>query len=231
MRRIVLIAGGLAILVALGGVLRPEGARAVDEPTAARDTLTVAGSGAVRAVPDRASISAGVETRGATAQAALAANAAAMADVIAALRAAGGKDVTTQNVSLAPQTTAEGKPNGFVAMNVATAELPLAQAGKAIDAAVAAGANTVYGPTFTFSDDEALYLKALDAAVANAKTHAERLAAATGRSLGPVISVTEGSAGPIALAEKSAAAGDASTPIVSGEQEVVAMVSVTYELR
>lgn len=231
MRRIALLAGGLLVLVALAGVLRPEGASAVDDPAGDPSTLTVNGNGAVRAVPDRASIGAGVETRGATAQAALSANAEAMNDVLAALRAAGGKDVTTSNVSLSPQLTPEGKPNGFVASNVATADFALAQAGKAIDAAVAAGANTVFGPTFTFSDDDALYLKALDAAVANAKTHAERLAAATGRTLGPVLAVAEGSTGPIAMAEKAGVAGDASTPIVSGAQEVTASVSVTYELR
>jgi uncharacterized protein len=231
MRRIAIAAGLLLAAAALAGVLRPEGAAAVDDPAVKPDTVTVSGTGAVRAVPDRATISAGVETRGATAQAALSANAEAMNDVLAALRAAGGKDVTTSNVSLSPQLTPEGKPNGFVASNVATAEFALAQAGKAIDAAVAAGANTVYGPSFSFSNQEALYLRALDGAVANAKTHGERLAAATGRSLGPVLSISEASSGPVPVYEKALAAGDASTPVVSGEQETTASVSVTYELR
>ena len=95
MKRIAIAAGLLLAAVALGGVLRPEGARAVDDPVAARDTVTVNGMGSVRATPDRASISAGVETRGATAQAALAANASAMNQVLDALRSSGGKDVTT----------------------------------------------------------------------------------------------------------------------------------------
>ena len=230
MRRIALIAGGLLVAAALAGVLRPEGARAVDDPAASRDTVTVSGTGTVRATPDRASISAGVETRGATAQAALAANASAMNQVLDALRSAGGKDVTTSSVSLSPVQTPDGKPNGFVATNVATAEFSLAQVGKAIDAAVAAGANTVYGPSFSFSNQEALYLKALDGAVANAKTHAERLASAAGRTLGPVVSMSESSSGPVPIYAKAGAVSD-STPVVTGEQETSASVSVTYELR
>ena len=87
--------------------------------------------------------------RGATAQAALDANAAAMRKVIAAVRAAGGKDVTTQTVSLSAAVDPEGREvagNGFVATNVVSAKIDLADAGKLIDAAVAAGANTVCGP-------------------------------------------------------------------------------------
>jgi uncharacterized protein YggE len=231
MRRIALIAGGLLVAAALAGVLRPEGAQAVDDPATQRDTVTVNGMGAVRATPDRASISAGVETRAATAQAALAANADEMNDVLAALRAAGGKDVTTSSVSLSSQQTPDGKPNGFVASNVATAEFTLGQVGKAIDAAVAAGANTVYGPSFSFSNPEALYLKALDGAVANAKSHADRLAAAAGRTLGPVVSMSEGSSSPAPMYAKAAGAVADSTPVVTGEQETSASVSVTYELR
>lgn len=230
MRRIALIAGGLLVVAALAGVLRPEGARAVEAP-AQRDTVTVNGTGTVRATPDRASVSAGVETRGATAQAALAANATAMNAVLDALRAAGGKDVTTSMVSLSPQQTPDGKPNGFVATNVASADFTVAQAGKAIDAAVAAGANTVFGPSFSFADPEALYLKALDGAVANAKSHAERLAAAAGRTLGPMVALSEGSASPMPIFAKAAAGAADSTPVVTGEQETSASVSVTYELR
>jgi len=230
MKRIAVAAVLLLTAAALAGVLRPEGAQAVDDPSAQRDTLTVNGTGVVRSVPDRASISAGVESRAATAEAALAANAKAMDKVLAALRAAGGKDVTTSSVSLSPRQTPEGAVDGFVATNIASATFPLASAGKAIDAAVAAGANTVYGPSFTFSDQEALYRKALESAVGNAKTHADTLAAAAGRSVGPVISIVEGGAGGVPIFAKAEAVADG-TPVVSGEQEVSASVSVTYELR
>lgn len=230
MKRIAIVAALLLVAAGLAGVLLPEGAVAVDDPSTNRDTVTVSGTGVVRSVPDRASISAGVETRAATAEAALAANARAMEKVLAALRDAGGKDVTTSSVSLSPRQTPDGAVEGYVATNIATAVFPLATVGAAIDAAVAAGANTVYGPSFTFSDQEALYRTALQRAVDNAKTHAEALVGAAGRTLGPVISITEASSGPVPIFAKAGAVAD-STPVVSGEQETSASVSITYELR
>ncbi|MFN8222907.1 MAG: SIMPL domain-containing protein [Gaiellales bacterium] len=229
MKRIAIVSGMLLALAAFAGVMRPEGAKAVDDTTA-RDTVTVSGTGAVSAVPDRATISAGVETRAATAQKALSDNSADMQKVINALKTAGGTKITTSTVSLSPSTTPDGTPNGFVATNTVTAEFTLGAAGKGLDAAVAAGANTVWGPTFTNSDLDALYKKALQSAVADAKAHAEVLATAAGRKVGPVISISEASASPGPLYAAKDSAG-AATPIVSGAQDTTATVSVTYELK
>ncbi len=191
MKRIALAAGLLLAAAALAGALRPEGASAVDPP-ATVDTVTVSGTGSVTAVPDRAEVSAGVETRAATARAALSANGAAMQKVLDALRARGGKDVTTQTVSLSTAFDDNGQPNGFVASNVASAETTLAGAGALIDAAVAAGANTIYGPSLSRSDAEALYRQALEKAVSDAEGRAAILAKAAGRGLGRVTAMTEG---------------------------------------
>jgi len=230
MKRIALAAGLLLTAAALAGVLRPDGAGAAD-PATTPDTVTVTGNGSVSAVPDRAEISAGVETRAPTAKAALAANGAAMQKVLAALRSNGGKDVTTQTVSLSTAFDQNGQPNGFVASNVASAETTLAGAGALIDAAVAAGANTVYGPSLSRSDADELYRQALAKAVDDAKERASVLAKAAGRSLGSVTTIVEsGSAPPIPYAAKASAAQD-STPVVSGPQETEASVSVTYELQ
>jgi uncharacterized protein YggE len=230
MKRIALAAGLLLTAAALAGVLRPDGAGAAD-PATTPDTVTVTGNGSVSAVPDRAEISAGGETRAPTAKAALAANGAAMQKVLAALRSNGGKDVTTQTVSLSTAFDQNGQPNGFVASNVASAETTLAGAGALIDAAVAAGANTVYGPSLSRSDADELYRQALAKAVDDAKERASVLAKAAGRSLGSVTAIVEsGSAPPIPYAAKASAAQD-STPVVSGPQETEASVSVTYELQ
>jgi uncharacterized protein YggE len=228
MKRIALVAGLLLLAAALAGVLRPDGAGAAD-PTTASDSVTVTGSGSVSAVPDRAEISAGVETRGPTAKAALGANGASMQKVIAALRANGGKDVTTQTVSLSTAFDQNGQPNGFVASNVASAETTLDGAGTLIDAAVAAGANTVYGPSLSRSDADELYRQALAKAVDDAKARAAVLAKAAGRSLGGVTAIVESGSAPIPFAAKASAAQD-STPVVSGPQETEASVTVTYEL-
>jgi uncharacterized protein YggE len=229
MKRIALAAGALLALAALAGALRPDGAGAAD-PGGSTDTVTVTGTGVVSAVPDRAEVSAGVDSRARTASAALAANGAATQKVIAALRASGGKDVTTQTVSLSPSYDQNGRPSGFVASNVASAGTTLDGAGKLIDAAVAAGANTVYGPSLSRSDADALSRQALGKAVDDAKARAEILAKAAGRMLGGVTAIVEGGAGPVPVYAKASAAQD-STPVVSGPQETTAQVTVTYQLR
>ena len=228
MKRIALAAGLLLAAAALAGVLRPEGAGA-DTTTPAGDSVTVTGTGTVEAVPDRAEVSAGVETRAPTAKAALAANGTAMQKVIAALRANGGTDVTTQTVSLSTAFDQNGQPNGFVASNVASARTSLDGAGALIDAAVAAGANTIYGPSLSRSDADALYRQALAKAVDDAKARAGILAKAAGRGLGRVTAIVEGGSAPVPVAARASAAQD-STPVVSGPQETTAQVSVTYEL-
>lgn len=230
MKRIALLAAGLIVAAALAGGLRPEGASAV-EGTPALDTVTVTGVGVILTVPDRAQISAGVETRAATAKAALAANGTAMQKVIDALRAAGGKDVTTQTVSLSTAFDSQGQPDGYAASNIASATTTLANAGALIDAAVAAGATTVYGPTLSRSDADALYRQALTKAVGDAKDRGTVLAQAAGRELGRVTAIVEGgSVSPGPFYAKAEAATD-STPVVSGPQETSATVSVTYELK
>ena len=229
MKRIALVAGLLLVAAGLAGVLRPEGASA-DDPATKTDAVTVTGTGSVSAVPDRAEISAGVESRAPTAKAALAANAAAMRKVIDALRDRGGKDVTTQTVSLSTSFDQNGQPNGFVATNVASAKATLDGAGALIDAAVEAGANTVYGPSLSRSDAEELYRDALEKAVADAKERAEVLAKAAGRKLGRVTTIVESGSPEIPYAAKDAMAARAETPIVSGPQETTATVSVTFAL-
>lgn len=230
MKRIGFAAGLVLVAAALAGVLRPEGASAVD-PVPATDSVTVTGTGIVTAVPDRAQISAGVESRATTARAALQANAAAMEKVIDALRARGGSDVTTQTVSLSTAYDEQGRPNGFVAANVASAETSLSGAGALIDAAVAAGANTIYGPSLSRSDADALYRQALEKAVADARDRAALLARAAGRELGRVTAMVESGVADSPVYAKAEAARDASTPVVSGPQETTATVNVTYELR
>ncbi len=229
MKRIAVVAGLLLAAAALAGVLRPEGASAED-PVPTTDTVTVSGTGTVSAVPDQAVISAGVESRGATAQEALNANGNAMRKVIDAIRAAGGKDVTTQTVSLSPATDPEGQPNGFVATNVVSATTDLDDAGKLIDAAVAAGANTVWGPSLSSSETAKLYREALKKAVADARDRAGVLAAAAGRQLGEIRTMTEGGAVVVPLSAKSAADA-AGTPVVSGAQETTATVTVSFDLQ
>ncbi len=230
MKRIALAASLLLVAAALAGVARPEGAKAVDGQTQTGDSISVSGNGSVVAVPTIAVLSLGVDTRAASAKAALAANAREMQLVIAAVRAAGGRDVRTQSVSLSQVFGQNSEPAGFAASNVVSATVDVDRAGAVIDAGVSAGANQVNGPALSVADQGKLYRQALKAAVADARLSAETLAAAAGRSLGKVTSVVEsGGAAPEPMFAKSAGA-DSGTPIAAGVQETTATVTVTFAL-
>lgn len=233
MRRIALVALLLLAAAALAGVGRPEHASALDEPAApaaapAESSVTVSGNGSVRAVPDRARISFGVETQSETARAALAANAAEMRQVLDALRRAGVRELATDAVSVSPRYADGAAISGYAAVNTVSGTIAVERAGAVIDAAVAAGANQVYGPSLAVGDAERLYRDALELAVADARARAEVLAAAAGLSLGRATAIVEGgSPVPVPLAEAKAV-GDASTPIEAGSRETTATVTVTF---
>jgi uncharacterized protein YggE len=193
--------------------------------------VTTTGHGVVTVVPDEASVSAGVHTQAASAAAALAANAQLMSSVVAALKAAGGTDLQTQQVSLYPQTNDQNQVTAYVADNSVSAKTKTARAGALIDAAVAAGANTVNGPTLDISDRDARYRDALGKAVVDARAKAAALARAGGFGVGQVSSVTEqaASGAPVPVYEAAAAKSNA-TPIEPGTQDVTADVTVTFRI-
>ena len=95
-------------------------------------------------------------------------------------------------------------------------------------AATVAGANDSGGLTLSVSDQNAVYRRALQAAVADARAHAEAIATAAGETLGDLRSATEGSdSSPIPF-ESQKAADVASTPIEAGTLEVSADVTATF---
>lgn len=231
MRRLLalaLVAAALLAVVAFAGVARPDAARG---DLATPDTVTTTGHGVVTAVPDVATISAGVHTQAASASQALAENAKLMNAVVAALKSAGGGDLQTQQVSLWPQQNDQGQVTAYTADDSVSAKTAIAGAGGLIDAAVAAGANTVNGPTLDVADRDALYRDALKKAVADARAKAEALAEAGGFGVGQVSSVTEQAAeAPVPVLQAAVAKSD-STPVEPGTQDVGADVTVTFRIR
>ncbi len=229
MKRLLLAVAALFTLVALAGAVGlPDLAGAQDAPEG--DTITVTGVGSVEVVPNEAQMSFGVETRAPTAKAAVAANADAMRKVLNALRQARGREIATEWVSVYPVTNDMGAVDGFSASNSVSATANIDDAAGLIDAAAEAGANQISGPGLSSSNAEALYRQALGNAVAEARARAEVLAKAAGRSLGEIKAISEsGAATPLPYGERAAL--DASTPIVPGEQETSASISVTFSLR
>ncbi|MES1248432.1 MAG: SIMPL domain-containing protein [Actinomycetota bacterium] len=214
---------------AIAGVAQPHsaassGARSADTAPTPK-TITVTGNGSVQTVPDRATFSFTVTTNADTAKDALAKNGAAADAVAAVLK--GASNVQTSDISLNQRYDQNGNPiAGYTASTTVSADAALDKAGGLIDAAVAAGATGFSGPSFSRSDEADLYRKALENAVADAKTKAGALATSAGLTLGDVQSVVEGSQAATPL--PMAAAGDSTAKIEPGTQDVDATVTVTF---
>jgi uncharacterized protein len=198
-------------------------------------TITVNGTGIVTTVPDEAQFTFGVSTTAPSAKAALAGNAARMNRLIASLKAAGipPADIQTAEISLSPNTNENGsKVLSFTASNSVTVETKqIARAGSIVDAAVGAGANLVSGPSLGPSGQAALQRRALQKAVTDARGRALAIAQAAHVTLGPVLTVNEGSSTPIQFAPTPKAAASSATPVEPGSVQVEEDVTVTFAIR
>lgn len=230
LRNILLLGGFLVVAAAVAGVAQPHLGRSA---TPSSTTITVTGSGTVKATPDRASFDFGVTTQAVTASEALRRNAEQARAIVDALEKKGiaASDIQTTQVSLWPQTSSNGNAIvGYQASNTVHVTAPLGQSGDVVDAAVGAGANNVDGPNLDTSQKDSLYADALRQAVADAKSKAEAIAGAGGLTLGGILHVREGGSQPTpiyfgdALSAKAAAA----PPIQAGTQDIQASVTVTY---
>jgi hypothetical protein len=219
-----------AAVVAFAGVGRPEPAGGAEKPAGG---ITVTGVGTITSVPDEASFTIGVQTQGSTAREALSANSEQMRRVIAAVKAAGvaKDDIKTQDVSVSANYADEGRIDGYSARNSVLVKIrDLDKAGPILDAASNAGANEVYGPTLSRSDEDALQAKALGSAVQDARKKAEALADAAGVRLGRVTSITEGSSGGWQPYYAERALAKDTAPIEPGTQDSQATVTVTFAI-
>jgi uncharacterized protein YggE len=204
--------------------------------------LTVSAEGMSEGRPDMATINLGVTTEGQTAQAALQENARRMTALTAALRRAGiaERDIQTSNVSVYPQQQyREGQQpliTGYQANNTVTAKVRnIDNTGRVIDAAVAAGGNTVNGVFFSYADPDRELDAARRDAIAEARRRAELYASALNMRVVRVVAVQEGGGYsppmPMPMMARMEGAQDAATPIAPGQIETRVSVSVTFELR
>lgn len=206
--------------------------------------VTVSGEGEVRAEPDIAVVTVGVTHTDPDAQTAMDEVSRRLAAVIAAARSLGveGRDIQTTGLSLSPiyrqRRSGEETPEieAFRASNsVSLTVRDLPRASRVLDAALAAGANTIGGLRFGLSDPERLRLEALAAAVRNAEARAQTMAAAAGVTLTGVVSIQEESisvpprpAADFARAAPAVAAPE--VPVEPGEMVIRVRVRVSYSL-
>lgn len=206
-------------------------------------TIRATGVGEANTRPDEAHLEFGVETVAPTAQAASTANAQRMERVVAALIAAGipRSDIQTRGFGVFPDyehnpQTPEPRIRGYRVTNTVVARTEaIAQIGRLIDAALAAGANRVHGVRFGARNTETPRAEALRRATARARAQAETIASALGVRLGPVIDASTADqppryVAPLEMAAMRQAADAMSTPIEPGEQTITATVSLVFAI-
>lgn len=211
-------------------------------------TITIEGRGEVMAAPDMARINSGVNTQGATAREALDANTAAMAELIAELKAIGieARDIQTSGFSINPnyvysdERDANGytlppKINGYQVSNTVSVTVrKLDTLGTILDKSVTVGANTVNGVTFDVADPTELYNEARKAAYADARTKGELYATLAGGTLDEIKSISEtqgyNSPQPYPMYARADAVSAAPVPVEAGELAFAINVNVQWEL-
>ena len=163
--------------------------------------LSVSATADATRVPDVATISTGVVTQAADANAAMRANAVQMDKVMAAIRAAGiaERDIQTSGINLNPQYKyVENQPPSIVGYqasnNVNVKVRDLSRLGKVLDAFVANGANQINGPSFEVDKPDEAYDEARLAALKKAQARADTYASALGLKVRRIVSTSEGGA-------------------------------------
>lgn len=175
-------------LIALA-LLAPAGAGAVER------TVSVTANATLKVPNDTAGIGLSVSRERRTRGAALRAVASGLRGVIAAVQGTPGVgpgDVTSGRISVRKQLRGERVVYRAAEGIAVTLHQP-DQAGALVSAAIGAGATGVNGPSFFVGDTEAAFTSALTVAFDKAKERAGALAARAGATLGPALTIDEGS--------------------------------------
>ncbi|HEU4985346.1 MAG TPA: SIMPL domain-containing protein [Nitrososphaera sp.] len=205
-------------------------------------TILVSGTASAKAIPDRAIVIFAVETRDATAGAALAKNSQAMNNVLDALKEVGVQknETSTAYFNIFPiyNYTQSGNVQSLQGYTV-TNSLTVSSANTGnvsswIDAAVHAGANRVDNVQFVFSSEKMAKIQSdlIENAIGNARAKADTIAAKLGVQITGVQNIISIDSAPVpGLSFTAPSLGPTGTPIVVGGQEVSASVSIAYTIR
>ena len=163
-----------------------------------------------------------------------------MTSILAAIEAAGiaRRDTRTTLLSVQPRYDyRDGQAPalaGYDLANVVEVTVrDLAALGAVVDGALGAGATSLDGLAFRVEDPSEAEEAARTAAVEQARSRAEVLAAAADVRLAGVSDIVEGGAPPAWPMPKAARltmAADASTPIEAGATEIAVTVTVTFRI-
>ena len=217
--------------------------------TNTNNALSLTGTASTMVKPDKVTVSLGVETTNKTADAALAANSKIMNKVIDALKATGVKDneTSTSSFSISPnynysqQSSTASRITGFTVSNTIQIESTnINNTSKWIDAAIAAGTNTVDRIDFALSDKKLEETKnsLIKQAMQDARAKADIVASAAGVRVAGIRSINlnelaiQPPPAPIPLAKQSLAASEARpTPIISGQEKITTNIGIIFLIK
>lgn len=203
-------------------------------------TLTVSGRGVEMIPATLAQVSLGVEAQGKTAQQVQQEVARRSSAVVALLRSRNVEKLQTTGISLNPIYSYNNnvqRLTGYSATNIVSFRLNSEQAGTLLDEAVKAGASRIDGISFVASDPAiaAAQKQALREATQDAQQQANAVLSVLNLTPKEVVSIQLNSANPPEpprpLLRQAAVANSAdSTPVVGGEQQIEASVTlqITY---
>jgi uncharacterized protein YggE len=209
--------------------------------------ISVCGHGTAHIKPDQAQLQVGVQAFSANAEDARAQSAQTMSAILDALKKQGiaDKDIQTGYLSIQPSydySNGKQQQTGYVAYNSVSVTIRnVDNVGSVVEAVTQAGGNHVLvnGVQFSASDPSQAQDEATQNALADAKRQAQKVAAASGVSVGAPISIQVGSCGQSSVppinyttADKGAAgSGSPTTPVQPGQQQVDAYVGVIFAIK
>ncbi|MDX2215724.1 MAG: SIMPL domain-containing protein [Oculatellaceae cyanobacterium bins.114] len=211
--------------------LAPMQAAFADEPRAR--TVTVTGQGVEVIDTTLTQVQLGVEAQGDTAQDVQQEVARRSAAVVELLRSRNVSRLQTTGINLNPvysYTDNQQRVSGYSAANIVSFQLATAQVGTLLDDAVRAGASRIDSVSFIASDEAiaAARQEALREATQDAQQQADAVLGTLGLTRREVVSIQIGE-GPIFSPPMPYAAADraaSATPVIGGEQQVQANVTL-----
>ena len=244
---VILLLAGVLVFARTGFAPSAAQAQTVAETTSTLPrTITVVGEGTVKIKPDIAQSNIGVEVIKPTVKEASSGARDVMQAVLKALKeqGVGEKDIQTSGFSVWVERpyTQEGQPGEpiyHVTNQVAVTIRDLETVETVLGATIEAGANNIYGVTFSLAEPSKVESEARKKAVADALAKAQELATLNGVKLGDVASVSEvvgGRGGYYAgsfreVAMPAAMGGGGGGPIAPGELELTMQLEIVYTVQ
>jgi uncharacterized protein YggE len=250
-KTVIVASAALSLMLVLGSLFTawlvsrtaaPAAAQTTNPPAqtiaAPSSQITVVGTGSVSAQPDILHITIGVSKQESTVKAAQSSVDGVSAAMLQALKDAGidEKDYSTTQYTIDPVMDYNDPKNGSgvltgyrvtIAYDVIVRDL--SKVSTVIDSLTSAGANTIYGTYYTFSDANAVGKQAYSDAMNDAHERAEALASLSNLTLGRIVSVSESAGQSVPLPMKAGMGAGGGAGIVPGQQTVSTSLVVVYE--